>query len=446
MRMLSLLDSIIDNHGGAQVVSQNDNASSINWVRGMSDPGEMIACGAYQQLRRHANESDDAYQARLIVLLKELPEDVRTKIETAMRAAALKRASLNTTNGRIAFASARVTPWHGLGTIVDRAMTSAEAIRLASLNWNVEKLPMSHMWQGKVIEAKDTFALVRGDTGAKLGTVGGRYQPIQNADAFSMLDTVLSEHGAKYETAGALYNGEKIFLLAQFPEKAFHVNGDAGEIMPYVALFNPHDGSGCGNVFATDVRIECANTLRTARGTGKQKALKIRHTGDVRIKVRDAQAALGIAVQSFDEFRITAETLAIKTIEKPVAYFNGVLDVVLEMTSERMKAGFNPLDYAIAKHDSALDLEKAQAKYKSECENRKGLLEEILERHATPTNGNGDNSAWHCFNAVTETADHRKPGRNVGTQQDQRSRRFESILSGDADELKQAALTFAMKA
>ena len=36
----------------------------------------------------------------------------------------------------------REKPWHGLGTKVDEAPTSAEALELAGLNWNVEQTPV----------------------------------------------------------------------------------------------------------------------------------------------------------------------------------------------------------------------------------------------------------------------------------------------------------------
>ena len=56
-------------------------------------------------------------------------------------------------------------------------------------------------------------------------------------------------------------------------------------------------------------------------------------------------------------------------------------------------------------------------------------------------------TAWSAFNAVTESADHAKIGtRRVGTLDDQRSRRFENVLAGNADEMKQAAFALASKA
>src|SRR6185369_5090498 len=128
----------------------------------------------------------------------------------------------------------------------------------------------------------------------QLATVGSRYQPIQNADAFGFLDELLREYGARYETAGALFGGEKVFMLAHFPQQAVAVNGkDAVE--PYVAICNPHDGSGCAECFPTSVRIVCAHNYRTA-GRGAGKGLKIRHTGNIKSKIREARNDLGMAV------------------------------------------------------------------------------------------------------------------------------------------------------
>ena len=48
-------------------------------------------------------------------------------------------------------------------------------------------------------------------------------------------------------------------------------------------------------------------------------------------------------------------------------------------------------------------------------------------------------------NAITESADHARIGtRRVGSLDDQRSRRFENVLTGSADAMKQAAFTLAV--
>ena len=53
--------------------------------------------------------------------------------------------------------------------------------------------------------------------------------------------------------------------------------------------------------------------------------MKIRHTGNVKSKIREARTALGMAVQSFDRFKDAADTMAHSRIEA-IPYFNGVLD------------------------------------------------------------------------------------------------------------------------
>jgi hypothetical protein len=209
-----------------------------------------------------------------------------------------------------------------------------------------------------------------------------------------------------------------------------------------VAICNPHDGSGCATCFPTSVRIVCANTYRTAGNKGAGKGLKIRHTGNIKSKIRDARAALGLAVQSFDRFKDAADTMTRKRLE-PVPYFNGVLDAVLEVTEAQIKRGFSPLDAAMQATQAQIDLERKA--FESAAERRRDILSDILNRYESATNGaNGmRGSAWSAFNAVTESADHAKIGRRVGSLDDQRSRRFENVLSGAADEMKQAAFQMA---
>ena len=45
----------------------------------------------------------------------------------------------------------RFVPWHGLGTPVLEAMTSAEAIEKAGLNWEVEARPILDSVDGNII-------------------------------------------------------------------------------------------------------------------------------------------------------------------------------------------------------------------------------------------------------------------------------------------------------
>ena len=82
--------------------------------------------------------------------------------------------------------------WHKLGVNVEAALDAQQAITLAALNWSVTKRAASYRKaDGTHQESRSTFLLVRDDTEAELGAVGSRYEPIQNAEAFAFLDSVI---------------------------------------------------------------------------------------------------------------------------------------------------------------------------------------------------------------------------------------------------------------
>ena len=78
----------------------------------------------------------------------------------------------------------REKPWHGLGTMVEEAPTSAVALRLAGLDWTVDRKSIQVCGGRKV---DNFFANVRSSDGAVLGVVSDRYKVVQNVDAFAGL-------------------------------------------------------------------------------------------------------------------------------------------------------------------------------------------------------------------------------------------------------------------
>lgn len=88
------------------------------------------------------------------------------------------------------FYAGREKPWHGLGTQVEEAPTSADALRLAGLDWTVQRKPIQVCGGRKV---DNFFANVRSSDGAVLGVVSDRYQVVQNAEAFAFTDALIGE-------------------------------------------------------------------------------------------------------------------------------------------------------------------------------------------------------------------------------------------------------------
>ena len=125
----------------------------------------------------------------------------------------------------------REKPWHGLGTEVTEAPTSADALRFAGLDWNVRQEPVFNSRGGIV---KGYKANVRDSDGSVLGIVSERYKVVQNEEAFKFTDELIGGE-VRYETAGSLREGKQIWLLAKLPER--RVAGDA--VDPYAECSDP---------------------------------------------------------------------------------------------------------------------------------------------------------------------------------------------------------------
>ena len=131
----------------------------------------------------------------------------------------------------------RETPWHGLGTKVMEAPSSKEALSLAGLDWRVVQEPI-YTKDEELVEGYK--ANVRDSDRKALGVVTDRYKVIQNEEAFAFTDELLGE-GVRYETAGSLQGGKKVWMLAHLPHE-YIISGE--RISPYLLFSNTHDGSG----------------------------------------------------------------------------------------------------------------------------------------------------------------------------------------------------------
>ena len=78
-------------------------------------------------------------------------------------------AGITVTNGKAEMAYIGETPWHGLGTRVEQAMTAAEALEMAGLDWEVGKVGVR---TDDGLEIPGRYATVRTDTRRPLGVVG----------------------------------------------------------------------------------------------------------------------------------------------------------------------------------------------------------------------------------------------------------------------------------
>lgn len=190
------------------------------------------------------------------------------------------------------FFSVKEKAWHGLGQIVTECPTSAEAIILAGLNYTVEKRTLYATLDHSFEQVKGYHATLRADTNQILGIVGSKYEIVQNETAFSFFDAIVQDSRIQYETAGALGNGERIFITAKMPDVLRISRKD--EIEKYIFLTTSHDGSGSIMAAFTPVRIVCNNTLNMAL-RNHTNAVHIKHTANAADKLQQAAKIIHIA-------------------------------------------------------------------------------------------------------------------------------------------------------
>ena len=154
---------------------------------------------------------------------------------------------LESVNGETAFASLREPAWHGLGTVFQEEVSTAEMLEKAKLNdWNV-RLEDVEIPNG--FESDKSYSFVVRDNpfidGNKdvLGVVGERYVPLQNEELFTFADTIL-DFGGRWETAGSIKGGRVVFgSLALERETVLDKDGVADKINTYLLVNTSHDGS-----------------------------------------------------------------------------------------------------------------------------------------------------------------------------------------------------------
>lgn len=224
----------------------------------------------------------------------------------------------------------RETPWHGLGTKVEDAPGSKEALVAAGLDWKVIQKEICTK-EGQPVEGYR--ANIRDRDQNILGVVSERYKVVQNEEAFSFTDQLLGE-GVTYETAGSLQDGRRTWILARLPQR-YIISGD--EITPYLVFMNSHDGSGAIKAAMTPIRVVCQNTLNLALSTAK-RSWSTNHTGDIQGKLSDARNTLLYAERYMKELGKAIDQLnRIRLSDQKVYEYINALFPLVEGATETQK-------------------------------------------------------------------------------------------------------------
>jgi phage/plasmid-like protein (TIGR03299 family) len=202
--------------------------------------------------------------------------------------------------------------WHRLGTVVADAPNSAEALKLAGMDWVVEYYDPQDE-HGSIEGYK---VLRRSDTKAALSIVRDTYGVIQNQTCFQMLDPLLQDGDLQLDAAVSLDGGRKIAITARIKDGIADVGG-TDPCEAFLVVFNSHDGTTAFGGMFTNTRVVCANTLGWAHNavfgreraqytgdvyvTANRKGLKLRHTKNVVDRISDMPDFIDLKRRQFKE-------------------------------------------------------------------------------------------------------------------------------------------------
>lgn len=288
-----------------------------------------------------------------------------------------------------AFVSAREDAWHKLGTVLPSAFTAEEALTVGHLaNWNVRKQPLfTHLDDGTSLRVPDRFSVVRdnpfveGQVDVLGPCVSGLYQVVQNEEMTGMLDALVEQAEASYETAGSIDGGKRVFVTMKLPG---HLKiGGVDQVDMYLAAMTSHDGSTATTLMVTPVRIVCQNTMNLAYQQRKSE-FRIRHTTNASKRVvQQAREALDFTYDYLDGFQEEANQLINTTMTQ------------MQFEEIVTKAFGAP--------------EGAPSSTRTRAENR---IDQMVQLFADSYTHEGvRDTAWAGLNALTEWSDHFSPVR-----------------------------------
>lgn len=227
-----------------------------------------------------------------------------------------------------AFASVRTPAWHKLGVTFDHQVTAEELLLAAGADYPVFKAPLTTTvtldpgtmgsWGVVGPEGKTLTATVPGkmatyrlhpSTGEiqALGVVSEKYPVVTNREAFlGFGDALINLATPSVATCAVLYEGRRAFMCWKLPQGMMIGGVDSVEL--WLLVETSHDGSRPLTAAVTPIRAVCQNTVRYGLRNAKAR-WSIRHTRNMNLAVKDAQASLGLVQDYADQFTAMAEHL-----------------------------------------------------------------------------------------------------------------------------------------
>lgn len=246
-----------------------------------------------------------------------------------------------------------------------------------------------------------------------LGPVQGGYSPIQNEELAEILQALVDEYGAVFDTGGSLRGGREVFMSLKLPEGVQIAGHDAHNLN--LVGMNSHDGTRALELVTSMTRVVCANTQAIAL-RNYQSRFSIRHVSGAKNRIAEARSGLKLTFKVAEEFQKEAEKL-----------------FQVKMTDKE----FQSFCEVIWPQDKVKNLSHSLSEY-----HRRGAHLLKLFREA-PTQENCRNTRWAALQSIGEYVDHFIP---VRTKKDEAVTRANRALFGKGHDIKAKAFKLLQEA
>lgn len=311
---------------------------------------------------------------------------------------------IDLSTGKPAIAYVGDTPWHGLGEKLPEGQSIEVWLKVAQLDWNLQRLPVQYLVEGKLRTMEERFALVRSDTATALSIVSDEYHIVQPKEVLEFYRDLVSSYGYTLETAGALNGGRKVWALAKTGITRAVGHDGEDRLAAYVLLATSCDKTLATTAAFTSIRVVCQNTLSFAvDDIKKEKRPHVKVPHNFRFDANQVKSELGLIDAAWNSF--------IENVQKMVAH---------PMKAQEASSFYNAI--LGQKEDKPLS-----GKARREHETIMALFKSAPGQELKTTK----ETLWGAVNAATYYVDHIRTG-NSGD-------RLDSVWFGAGSALKDKA-------
>ena len=323
------------------------------------------------------------------------------------------------------FYARNMVPWHKLGNGVAECPDGKAAAQAAGMDFT---------YSLRDLQDSNGFAVgpryrgvYRDDTNFCVGVVGDVFTITQPSKLFDVSDALVSVSGGRYDTAGVLGNGERIWTLVNLGA-SWNLPGTNDLWNQYLLATTGFDGNHSTILKYVKERVVCQNTLAIGLGeSGSQ--VKVKHTASADARLEKALKVIGAANQTETGMQDKLVQLASHMVDKRSV--NAVFDKLFPLPE--------------------FSVETTVAQKERSITNRNNILIDVLDLYERNDNNQIDGirgSGYNLLNAITEYSDHLRNVRDTGKQGDYSTDQLRGVsaLWGAGAELKNKAVDVVLEA